>query len=381
MIRKYFRRHFLRTRNWLNFARRIRPQGQFSADRLPIAIDYSSLSGWAAHPDKEDKSCFLPDVAGLSTAGEAAADAFYLHPTSYFGNQWNASPADGKAKELVDELMVPAQASAFNGCCRIFAPYYRQATFYSFLRESKDGRRALELAYSDVKRAFEYYLEHLNQGRPFFLVSHSQGTLHATRLLEEVIDPGPNAGQLVAAYVPGFRFPLEKARRFRQIKICADPLDVNCLIAWDCYLEGQNPHSVVNRTEHYYQGRWKRVSGKPVVGVNPLRWSGDLSPTPAELNLGAVSLTFRNRPLSMAEFSSKEVLGIKSTGLSVPFPNEVGARLRKDGILYITRPEHGIFRRMVLPGNNYHNYDFALFYMNIRQNAIDRLSAYFNLYQ
>ena len=376
MVKKYLIRPYERAKSWLKFAKHIRPEQPFATDRLPAAPDYASLSCWAAHPDKEDKSGLVPEIPGLQPATNPEADAFYLHPTSFFGQQWNASIGDEKARELVNELMIPAQASAFNGCCRIFAPHYRQATFYSFLKGSRDGRRALESAYEDVRTAFLYYMEHLNQGRPFFLVSHSQGTLHATRLLEEVIDPAPYAQRLVAAYLPGFRFPLRKALNLQQISICSDPKAINCLIAWDCYLEGQYPHSLLNRTEHYYEGIWKRISGKPVVGVNPLRWDRSPEPASRELNKGAVTVKFEDRPISAAEFSGTEVLGIKATGLSAPFAAEVGTRLREDGILYITRPVHGIFRRMVLPGNNYHNYDYALFYLDIRQNAIDRLAAY-----
>ena len=88
----------------------------------------------------------------------------------------------------MDKKPVRYQASVFNRSCRVYAPRYRQAIVRVFKEESKDGKKALDLAYRDVKRAFQYYLDHYNQNRDFIIASHSQGTLHCTRLLKEMID-------------------------------------------------------------------------------------------------------------------------------------------------------------------------------------------------
>ena len=34
------------------------------------------------------------------------------------------------------------------------------------------------MAYADVQDAFAYYMAHWNQGRPFVLMGHSQGSFH-----------------------------------------------------------------------------------------------------------------------------------------------------------------------------------------------------------
>jgi hypothetical protein len=47
--------------------------------------------------------------------------------------------------------------------------------------------QALDLAYQDVESAFDYYLTHYNQGRPFIVVGHCQGTTHALRLSEQKV--------------------------------------------------------------------------------------------------------------------------------------------------------------------------------------------------
>jgi len=60
-------------------------------------------------------------------------------------------------------------------------------------------QKNLELAYQDVKTAFEYYLKNWNQDRPIIIASHSQGSVHAQRLLKEFFEDKPLAKQLVAA--------------------------------------------------------------------------------------------------------------------------------------------------------------------------------------
>ena len=77
---------------------------------------------------------------------------------------------------------------------------YRQANIFAYFRGDEIRKQALGFAYQDVLRAFQYFLQHRSQGRPFVIASHSQGTHHGTRLLEEVIDGTPLAQRLVAAY-------------------------------------------------------------------------------------------------------------------------------------------------------------------------------------
>ncbi len=74
----------------------------------------------------------------------------------------------------------------FNGSCRVFAPRYRQAHLKAFfMRSSNKSVEAFDTAYSDLKSAFEFYLLHYNKGRPIIIASHSQGTLHAIRLMKD----------------------------------------------------------------------------------------------------------------------------------------------------------------------------------------------------
>jgi hypothetical protein len=56
-------------------------------------------------------------------------------------------------------------------------------------------------------------------------------------------------------------------------------------------------------------------------------------------------------------------------------PGTVGARCDGSGFLLIGAPPKG-FDRFVMPGNNYHVFDYALFWANIRADAARRGAAF-----
>ena len=93
--------------------------------------------------------------------------------------------------QKVDKTTIKFQASIFNQAGRVYAPRYRQAHYRSFspphIEGKNDGIKALLLAYSDIKAAFQYYIKHENKGRPFILAGHSQGSLHLMLLMQELM--------------------------------------------------------------------------------------------------------------------------------------------------------------------------------------------------
>lgn len=174
-----------------------------------IELDYSKIENWAASPYKSDYSDFVPGCLKNSAEEEKPADVFFIHPTSYFAEEdtasWNARLSDSIVNTETDTKSILFQASAYNGSCRVFAPCYRQANMEAFYHmETSRAIDAFNLAYNDVKTAFEYYLKNENKNRPIVIASHSQGTLHAIRLLKEFFDGKPLQKQLVCAYIPGY---------------------------------------------------------------------------------------------------------------------------------------------------------------------------------
>ena len=136
-------------------------------------------------------------------------DVFYIHPTGYFQTHWNAPLDPESAAYERTNSHLATQASAFAETCNVYAPYYRQATYYSFFDEDSNGYKAQDLAYSDLSNAFCEYLENHNQGRPFIIAGHSQGALHGQRLVHEHISQQPIRELFIAAYLIGYILPIK----------------------------------------------------------------------------------------------------------------------------------------------------------------------------
>ena len=109
----------------------IKPTIRFSKFIPPSRPKYEELDSWAAHPllgNGPEK--LSPDEENLDDLKDAAV--FYIHPTGYFGKTWNATIDKDSAHFERTQGMLAGQASAFNSSCDIYAPEYRQATFFFF---------------------------------------------------------------------------------------------------------------------------------------------------------------------------------------------------------------------------------------------------------
>lgn len=321
------------------------PASKFSLEDIPAAPDYNNADYWAALPTKKENADIVPgNSSDLNKQQDAQVDVFYLYPTSYIlARHWNASLDNKLANFIVDNGILPQQASAFNGVAKIYAPRYRQVSLGGQIQQERldEKRDALALAYSDIQNAFDYYMEHYNQGRPFLIASHSQGTTHAKPLIKYIFQHYPEQSKkLIAAYLIG-NTVLESDMK-GLLDICNSPLQTHCYLSWNSILEGGD-------ASHWYKG------GEPVC-VNPLSWRHDSEFVSAEKNLGAIPLTGH-------------------IALKAPDQHLVGAHCEQ-GILWITPPNKWLYKLGVFPGGGYHAYDYNLFYMNIRTNVEERVNAY-----
>jgi hypothetical protein len=175
--------------------------GPFDPSAVPPAPDYAQPTSWAALPTLEDDAdVSLPELPALAR-GAAGADVFFVHPTTFVAKQWNAPIDDPAIVEATARGATLIEASAFNACCAVYAPRYRQASGKAFVDPSPDGDRAVDLAYTDVAAAFAAFLERRGAARPFILASHSQGSALAARLLrEEIWGRSPTRTAEMASY-------------------------------------------------------------------------------------------------------------------------------------------------------------------------------------
>ena len=317
------------------------PGTEFSKTTPPSPPDYSKDASWAALPGIPSSAEDVPP--GLPPGQPEliqAVDVFYLHPTSYFWRwHWNA-PITGWLTRRITSVTIAGSGSAFNGAGQIYAPRFRQLTLSGFeIPESRIG--GLEVAYEDVRAAFLYFIEHYNNGKPFILVGHSQGSRLILKLLTEFFQEGDLRERLIAAYPIGTWVNTDPATQTAfGVPICEEAEQTGCVISWRAFVYG---------SESAFDLPPKQQKGIDLC-VNPLSWKTDSVAVPAQENLGSI-------PIPMF-------------GQSRPIAGLVGAQC-KEGVLYFDKPEGWRFSLAEDEGS-YHAYDVELFYVNTRQNAILR---------
>lgn len=312
----------------------------FNSSPVPTIPNYSKQEAWASLPDKVDAADSIPKKSNLKDLQSTAnADVFFVHPTIFTDepkNQylWNADVHDDAINQQTQTSTILNQASIFNGACRIYAPYYRQAHLYAFYTPNEqDGANALELAYQDVKAAFEYYLNNYNQGRPIVIASHSQGSYHAERLLKDYFDGKALQKQLVVAYLIG-RGILPDA--FTHIRPTEKPDEVGVWASWNTFARNFYPKT--------YDRYFRRS-----LSTNPLLWNSTEDFAPKEMNHGGAARNFTFAP------------------------NLVDAQNHK-GLLWINKPY--VKGRVFVRTKRWHIADMNFFYINIRENVALRIEKF-----
>jgi hypothetical protein len=335
------------------------PRDGWDLSKKAPAPDYADPANWAALPAKPGLTASVPQGVRAATK-DSGVDVFFVHPTGEMdGSDWNSPMNPDSETEENTHWMMANQASVFNGCCAIYAPRYREATLITYISASPDIRtKTMDLAYGDVDRAFAYFLEHYSRGRPFIIASHSQGTFHAFRLLRERIDGTPLAQRLVAAYLIGGDIRDHEADAMKTVHVCNSATDIHCLIHWATW--GENPKT-------HYEDRGK------IVCVNPLNWMRDGGLAPASANKGGVPASGRFQFLPW--FSERPANGVVFAPLPAPIPGHTWAECR-GGLLTVADQDTGPFAHSNLGGHNYHGLDYPLFAMDLRDNAIARVTAY-----
>lgn len=307
--------------------------------------DYSNLNYWAAHPWKWDPSDSVPSPLG-SEMRDTIADVFFVHPTTHTkkkkAKERNAAIDDTYLNAKTDYSSILYQASVFNQHCRVFAPRYRQAHISTFFKkQDEETKQTFDHAYSDIKAAFEFYLQHWNKDRPLIIAAHSQGSKLAERLLNEFFDHPENdssslRNKLVVAYLAGWPVPVDY---FTFLEMCKDSLQTGCLCSWRTLRKGYVPSYLKSENGSSYAS-------------NPLLWTITGLYASRELNKGSVLWNFNK-------------IYKHTTDAAV-----------SNGFLFVRKPKFPW--SFLYLSRNYHIGDINLFYLNIRENAAQRIQSYIN---
>jgi len=273
---------------------------------------------------------------------DSTVDIFFVYPTSYTDMKrplgWNAPIDNADINAKTDYSSILYQASVFNEAGRVFSPRYRQANLSAYYPVTKEDTTnaiaAFELAYRDIKTAFEYYLKNYNNGRPIIIASHSQGTTHAKILLKEYFDDKPLQNKLVAAYIVGI---FVEPDLLKNIKACETPEQTGCICSWRTFKEGYKPDFV--QKEKF-----------TAIVTNPLTWDVTKSNALRNENNGSFLFNFNKVAIHVAD--------AKTEG----------------GVLWTRKPK--FFGNLFYTSKNYHIADYNFYYLSIRNNVQQRINAY-----
>lgn len=321
------------------------PGKSYAKSTLAPAPDYAARQSWIARPDiAGNPALWAPE--GFSAAPRPAAAVFFVSPTAWFGrNQWNAPLDDEATNERLDKF-TRMQATVFNGVADVWVPRYRQATLGAFLKPGPDAAKALALAYGDVEHAFDQFLASQPADRPIILAGHSQGALHTLHLLTQ--RRAALGDRLVAAYVIGWPVVEPGDGAKTGVPPCTAPAQAGCMLGWQSYAADGDLEQALQQFAKVPDLSGQPVGTRPMLCVNPLTGAGGAAPP--ERNLGMLA--------------GEELQ-----------PRKVGASCAPHGLLLIA-PTPGNAGPYVMPGGNFHVYDFGLFWANIRADVEARLSAH-----
>jgi hypothetical protein len=216
--------------------------------------NYREPANWLCRPGhnaacEQDLDATVITADGTRTIEKFAAaknpkfDCFYVYPTISNDPGGNSDLIPGPEERRVVQL----QAARFGAKCRLFAPMYRQVTLTALRSMIGGATPAIDrdLAYRDVKAAWDDYLAHDNAGRGVVLIGHSQGSLILTQLLAREIDGKPAAERMISAMLIGSSVPVPEGKDmgalYRTIPLCRSNSQTGCIVTYASFRADSPP--------------------------------------------------------------------------------------------------------------------------------------------
>lgn len=293
-------------------------------------IDFDATENWLS----------LPSIS-------KEVDVFYVYPTISHNLSGSMDITDAGERALAEGILA-AQASVFELSANIFAPFYRQMstgvdmTGHELATDTEEFIQGAD----DVEDAFEYYIQNLNVDRPFFIASHSQGTMALIELIKNRFgNDEALRNRLIVAYLIGYTVT-DADLSSAGLTAAQNATDIGVVVTYNT----QSTTSI---------GGPMLMDG--ALCINPLNWLTDNTHADSLQNMGAVFFNDSTGELvrEVQHYCDAQI-NIETGALTTTIPS--GEEL-----------EIGPF-----PEGVYHRYDYALWYRNLQANVADRINAYFS---
>ena len=301
-------------------------------EKFQTKLDYSKAENWVERAEEATKP----------------VDVFFIYPT-VTGFRDPVQICEVTDSEMVAgaKFVRNVPASSFEKNVNIFMPFYRHismpkpGTDYRFVTNYLSG--------FDATDALDYFLTNLNQGRPFILAGHSQGSSTLLNLLENYMTKHPeHLSRMVAAYPIGFAVTKDYLER-TGLKFAEGATDTRVRVS--------------RTTEGIANTDAKTATLAPDgLSINPINWKRDDTYAPAKDNLGSLDeMTGKITVPGIADARVDTVRGsvVVTTAEAKPFA------INEPVAVPLFGPEC------------YHRNDYGFFFNNLKQNIADRIKAAF----
>jgi len=283
-------------------------------------------------------------------------DTFYIYSTIYFGaNEGDPDYATLDNAEMLAGIPIEhaIKSSVFEEATNLFIPLYRQSSMkYAAEVYMKDGNidaALISIPYTDITAALDYYFENYNNGRPFVIAGHSQGSAILRLVLKGYFKKHPEYyKRMVAAYAIGYSITKEDLEANPHMKFATGETDTGVIISW----HAEGPKNVeVNFPIPSV------IIAKNGIAINPLNWKLDETYAPASMNLGSIVMDETGKTEIRDIDGDAQVCLARGTVVT-------NAKATPNDMVDLAGPQC------------YHQDDYSIFYNNIKDNVAKRIAAY-----
>ena len=309
-------------------------------------------------PDYSKEECWfqIPEIT-------KDVDTFYIFATEYIASSLEEGAPDYAPLGNPDIMAgapveYEAHASVYEDSTNVFVPYYRQAGMKhasEVWKETGNIDAAISgIPYEDISAALDYYFENYNEGRPFIIAGHSQGSAMTKYVLKNYFKEHPEYYErMIAAYVIGYSVTKDELEANPHLKFATGESDTGVIISWNT----EGPKNVEENVA-------TAVLLPGAISINPLNWKLDDTYAPASENLGSY--------MPNEETGEYEIVDVGADAQVVPERGVVVTHAESEPV-----PEEiAEIANEAFGPDGRHASDYSYYYNNIKENVAKRVAAY-----